>query len=428
MKERLLLSFTLLIVVYTLVPWVVTRIFSIGVFRKGSAGNRIALTFDDGPDPEYTPLLLDLLKKHDVKATFFVLGAQAERHPDLIERIHREGHQIGIHNYSHKSNWLMSPWSVRRHQVERSADIVSSITGSKPAYYRPPWGILNFFDLFTLKSYQIVLWSVMPKDWRSRIARKKLKSRLEARIREGSVILLHDSGQTFGADHDAPAHMLTALDDVIAAMVQKGLIPVRVDELLEQSAEYRLGLFKRVLVSIWMGWEWCFVKLFRVKPIDSMNPLLKIRIREYQGRQAIPLPDGEQIRKGDRVAELHLDNYTLYQLGLHSRSPVQLATQLIRQTRLLMPEIGKLMLTDPLYRDVKGLYAITMIHRGSRQLGFTVVDLPNGLFARVTRTYLRLLLYVVHPNGKERLKEKTALLEPKIVAISKNELKLRYTA
>ncbi|RKN84110.1 polysaccharide deacetylase family protein [Paenibacillus ginsengarvi] len=428
MKERLLFAFLLIVAIYTIVPWVVTRIFAIGVFRRGKASNQVALTFDDGPDPVYTPHLLDLLRKHGAKATFFVLGSKAERYPELIKRIHDEGHQLGIHNYSHTSNWFMSPWSVRDKHADRSADIVASITGTKPAFYRPPWGILNFFDLFFLKSYTVVLWSVMPKDWRSRIGRNKLKARLMRSIRPGSVVLLHDSGETFGADRDAPAYMLEALDEVLVHMRQNGLVTARVDELLQLSVKYRLGLFKRVIVNAWMAWERCFVKLFQLKLVDSDNPLVKLRVREYQGRQSIVLPDGEQIRRGDLIAEMHLDNYTLFKLGLDSRSSVQLATQLIRRTRMLMPTISQLLLTDPQYEKVKGLYGITMIHRGSKQLGFTVVDLPEGLFASMTRTYLRLLLYVVHPRGKERLKEKTNLLEPKIVAISKNELKLRYIA
>ncbi|WJH35220.1 polysaccharide deacetylase family protein [Paenibacillus sp. CC-CFT747] len=80
-----------------------------GVIRQGGKG-QIALTFDDGPDPVYTPRLLDLLKERGIRATFFVLGSKAEKHPDLIRRMHEEGHQIGIHNYTHLSNWLMTPW------------------------------------------------------------------------------------------------------------------------------------------------------------------------------------------------------------------------------------------------------------------------------------------------------------------------------
>ena len=102
---------------YAFIPGMISRIFGYRVFRKGTGRNEFALTFDDGPDPRFTPLLLDLLKKYDAKATFFVVGSNAERYPELIRRIHEEGHLIGIHNYVHKTNWLMRPATVRRPSV-----------------------------------------------------------------------------------------------------------------------------------------------------------------------------------------------------------------------------------------------------------------------------------------------------------------------
>src|SRR5690606_30365281 len=102
--------------------------------------------------------------------------------------------------------------------------------------------------------------------------------------------------------------------------------------------------------------------------------------------------------------------------------------QLIRRTEQLMPEIMQLLMTDPKFREVKGLYGISIIHRGSKQLGFSVFDLPDGIFAKATRIYLQLLLYIVHPMGKERLKTKTEMLEPKIIAMSKKDLINRYIA
>ena len=79
---------------YAFIPGILTRIFGFRVFRRGSGTNEFALTFDDGPDPLYTPRLLDLLKRYDMKATFFVVGSHAEKHPEVVRRIHREG-QIG---------------------------------------------------------------------------------------------------------------------------------------------------------------------------------------------------------------------------------------------------------------------------------------------------------------------------------------------
>jgi peptidoglycan/xylan/chitin deacetylase (PgdA/CDA1 family) len=178
MREKLLWGILIFLVIYMFIPWLITRIFGVGVFRKGNVRREIAFTFDDGPDPKYTPQLLDLLKKHNVKATFFVLGQKAELNPAIIKRIHDEGHQIGIHNYIHASNWLMTPWTIKKEHIHKSADIIEAITGERPTYYRPPWGILNLGDFFLKKQYHIVFWSLMAYDWRSHISKKKLKDKL----------------------------------------------------------------------------------------------------------------------------------------------------------------------------------------------------------------------------------------------------------
>ncbi|TXK84512.1 polysaccharide deacetylase family protein [Paenibacillus sp. N3.4] len=216
--------------VYTIIPWIVTHLFGIGVVRRGEERAEIALTFDDGPNPEYTPLLLDMLKRHHVKATFFVLGSKAEQYPELILRMHREGHQIGLHNYRHKSNLLMMPWTIRK-QVERSAKQIEAITGEYPTCYRPPWGMFNVCDLFMQKRYTLVLWSLIAQDWRSRVGRTRLKSTLLSGITDGSIVLLHDCGETLGADRDAPSYMLKALDDVLYELKGKPIRCVRIDEM-----------------------------------------------------------------------------------------------------------------------------------------------------------------------------------------------------
>ncbi|MGM1048801.1 MAG: polysaccharide deacetylase family protein [Bacillota bacterium] len=216
---------------YMFIPSLITRITGIGVFRKGTVKKQVAFTFDDGPHPQYTPKLLDLLKLHQVKATFFVLGSKAEQYPELIRRIDREGHQIGIHNYCHTSNWLMLPSTIRRVHLDRSADIIESIVGTRPNYYRPPWGLINIFDFFRRKQYRIALWSVMGGDWRSRFCQTRLQSTLLGGITDGSVVLLHDSGDTVGADQHAPYFMLKALEEVLNQLQTRNLQFVRLDEM-----------------------------------------------------------------------------------------------------------------------------------------------------------------------------------------------------
>lgn len=217
------------LLVYTIIPTLMIRLFGIGVYKKGTDEQPIALTFDDGPDPEYTPLLLDLLKKHNIKATFFVLGRKAEKYPDLIKRIHNEGHLVGIHNYLHWSNALMTPKTVRE-QVNNTANVIDRIIGERTFYYRPPWGVINLFDFFLMKQYRMILWSVIVGDWKSSGGKRKIKQRLLSKLKGGAIIVLHDSGQTFGADRDAPAYMLEALSEFITEALHTGYSFHRVDE------------------------------------------------------------------------------------------------------------------------------------------------------------------------------------------------------
>jgi peptidoglycan/xylan/chitin deacetylase (PgdA/CDA1 family) len=217
-----------LVNVYTVIPTLVVRLFGFGV-HKETRGPGIALTFDDGPDPEYTPQLLDLLHKYGVKATFFVLGAKAERYPELIRRMHEEGHLIGVHNFSHRSNALMTPWKVRG-QLRHAIRTIENITGFTPVYYRPPWGVINLFDILLFKRIRVVMWSLIVGDWVSRGGAQKIKQRLLKKFKNGDVIVLHDSGQTFGADRDAPVYMLQALGEFLEETSRQGYSFHRVDE------------------------------------------------------------------------------------------------------------------------------------------------------------------------------------------------------
>ncbi|EKN64779.1 polysaccharide deacetylase [Neobacillus bataviensis LMG 21833] len=215
---------------YTVAPYALSFGLGKGGLRSKPASSNIAFTFDDGPDPSYTPLLLDLLKEYRIKATFFVLGSKAEKYPELILRMHQEGHLIGLHNFVHTSNWLMFPWTIRR-ELAYSASIVGKITGVRPVYYRPPWGLLNLIDFFSLKPYKIILWSVMVGDWKRKAGSETIRERLLKKIKKGDIILLHDSGDTPGADEDAPMNTINALKDVLGLLANKGYTGVRIDEL-----------------------------------------------------------------------------------------------------------------------------------------------------------------------------------------------------
>lgn len=231
-----------LVLVYSILP----TIFSfISTWRRSyhSVAKEIAFTFDDGPDPIYTPKLLDLLNKYQIKASFFVLGSKAEKHPQLIRRMHQEGHLVGLHNYVHKSNWFRFPWVVRR-ELDYSCALLENLIGSRPIYYRPPWGLLNMFDLGLRKHLEVVLWSLMVGDWRSKGGSEKIKRRLLQHIKPGDIILLHDSGDTMGANWDAPRYTLEALEHVFGEIQIQGYNCVRIDHMLPKRKNSRKWIWQ----------------------------------------------------------------------------------------------------------------------------------------------------------------------------------------
>ncbi|GGF74469.1 hypothetical protein GCM10010912_19670 [Paenibacillus albidus] len=408
---------------YAFIPGIISRLFGFRVFRKGTGPKEFALTFDDGPDPRFTPKLLDLLKRYGVKATFFVVGSNAERHPDLIRRIHAEGHLIGIHNYVHKTNWLMRPATVRK-QIKRTDDIIYNITGERSTYYRPPWGIVNLFDISKRRQVQIVLWSAMFGDWREKQGADRLTEKMISRLNPGEVMLLHDCGTTLGADQDAPEHMLVALERTLQEAEQRGLRSIRVDEMIKQvehSPLQQISFGKRLIVGLWLAWEQVFQLLYRLKTITPADPFLHYRTRKYQGA-AVRLEDGSTLVKGDKIIELHIDNRQLFELGIRSRSSAQLAIRMIRRMEKDLPVLAERIAGDESLLAAKVLYGVTMINRGPEKFGFTVLDLPNGWFARSTKFYLSVLLSVIHPSGGARLKERSEALVPKMILMPVSQL------
>lgn len=413
---------------YAFIPGLITRIFGFRVFRKGSGEHEYALTFDDGPDAVYTPKLLDLLKRYDAKATFFVVGSHAENNPELVKRMHNEGHLIGIHNYIHKSNWLMRPATVTK-QIMKTDKIIHSITGERTLYYRPPWGIVNLFDLKKRGGkFKIVLWSAMFGDWRERIGADRLTERILNKLQPGEVLLLHDCGTTAGANPDAPQQMLVALERVLQEAEQRGLKSIRVDEMIkakENAPEKKLSRGKLAVVKLWLIWETVFHKVFRLKTVNPHDPFLHYRLRKYSG-QTIELEDGELLQKGDKVVELHFDNEKLFRFGIRSRSTVHLAIQMIRSMEKELPVLAHQVMGIAGAKNAKALYGVTMLNRGPQQFGFQVLDLKDGLFARSSQLYLKFLLSVIHPSGQSRLKEHTQRLIPKMILMPISVLMERY--
>ena len=154
---------------------------------------KIALTFDDGPHPEYTPMLLDGLKEREVSAAFFLMGKNAEKYPEIVERMHKEGHTIGNHSYSHVQLSSLEDLEACK-EITKANKVVESITGKEPDYIRPPFGSWNP-DLDCITNMIVVLWDVDPLDWKCQNTDLIVK-RVVSKVKEDDIILLHDSYKT----------------------------------------------------------------------------------------------------------------------------------------------------------------------------------------------------------------------------------------
>jgi len=153
----------------------------------------VALTFDDGPHPEYTPKILDILKAYGVRATFFVLGQRVKQYPQIAQRIVSEGHQIANHSYNHPSFTKLRQEKLDRQVVDTSA-IIKAYTGVVPTAIRPPYGALNdkvLVSLLEKHRLNVILWNVDPQDWR-KPGSEVIAQRVLETTKPGSVILLHD--------------------------------------------------------------------------------------------------------------------------------------------------------------------------------------------------------------------------------------------
>jgi peptidoglycan-N-acetylglucosamine deacetylase len=169
--------------------------FYITSLCKGSGVDKeIALTFDDGPDAQVTPLILDILKKYNVKATFFIIGSRGENNPGIIQRINKEGHLLGGHSYSHGIFFDLYPEATIKKEMHKTETLLYSLTGKKTKIFRPPYGVTNPPLARSVKAmgYISIGWSVKSNDTvlKDPIA---IVERLKQKISAGDIVLFHDN-------------------------------------------------------------------------------------------------------------------------------------------------------------------------------------------------------------------------------------------
>ena len=188
--------------------------------------NKIALTFDDGPHPIYTPQILDLLDKYNIKATFFIIGINAVNYKDTLNEIVKRGHEIGNHTFSHTILRDKSASEIIC-EVEKCRQKIYDISGENTILFRPPGGLMAHLDpedAELLEGYDIILWNVDTLDW-AHNSPAKIYDCVINKTKSGDIILMHDY-----IGYNSPT--LKALELIIPALMEKGYKFVTVSELI----------------------------------------------------------------------------------------------------------------------------------------------------------------------------------------------------
>lgn len=197
--------------------------------QRGS--RRLALTFDDGPNDPHTLRLVDVLARHGVKATFFLIGKYVERRPEFVRSIVAAGHEIGNHTYSHPNLIFRGPAGVRR-EIAACDTAVKEASGVECKLFRPPWGGRLPWTLRAIRSaqHEPILWSATSYDWRAQSA-KQIVDNVARQVRGGDVILLHD-GDCARPDGER-AFSVTATDELVRRYRHDGYEFVTISQMMD---------------------------------------------------------------------------------------------------------------------------------------------------------------------------------------------------
>lgn len=195
---------------------------------------QVALTFDDGPDAEVTPQVLDALKQAGAKASFFTIGRHLDAHPELAARIHAEGHELGNHSYDHSRMLNFARPPAMRAEILKGAEAVAKVTArQRLPLYRPPVGLKNppLARVVEQLGLKIIAWSLHSRDTRMDDP-QAIAERVLSKVKPGDIILMHDGHDLPGATRPATAE---ALRRILQGLEAKGLESVTVSELLRAS-------------------------------------------------------------------------------------------------------------------------------------------------------------------------------------------------
>lgn len=203
-----------------------------GLFRgiDNPQQKTIALTFDDGPWPPHTQEVLEVLQRYEAKATFFWLGVNVQKYPDLAKEVVSQGHEVGNHTFSHRT--ALSDDAVAQQEIAGSNQLIKEVTGATPVLFRPPGGRKNngLNDWAKQNGYTVVMWSVQPNDWKPGATPDQIAQSVLEQAAPGRVVLLHDGG----GDRSATVQ---ALPKILEGLQSQGYRFVTVSELMAQPSQ-----------------------------------------------------------------------------------------------------------------------------------------------------------------------------------------------
>ena len=194
----------------TKTPRAVQKLFPSLIWKINCSRKEVFITFDDGPTPEFTQWILNLLNGLNIKSTFFCVGEKAKRYPNLISEILKKGHSIGNHTYSHKNGWFSTVDSYLK-EIEKCSDFVN-----KTNLFRPPYGKIYPWQIKKIiKNYKIIMWDILSFDFKKDQTSEKFQKNILDNIERGSIIVFHDN-------KNSEKILKENLEDVLREIRKKG--------------------------------------------------------------------------------------------------------------------------------------------------------------------------------------------------------------
>lgn len=370
--------------------------------------HQIALTFDDGPGPD-TEIILQVLRAHGAHATFFVVAERARHYPEVLRAMVRDGHEIGLHGYQHRSMYLFWPWAVKS-ELQQGIDTIEQIAGVTPHVYRPPWGHHNLMTGIMAQRLGLkrVLWTIAPDDWKPGKTVDIIDRYVTQLSSPGAIVVMHDAGGERKAT-------VEALNKSIPQVRKLGMEPVTISELRPETSEMRRW---------WTWWETRFTRSWDIDTIPSSlggDPVLRLGHIRFPYHNTA-LRSGRTIRRGDGMGEIHFGNPALSQLSAGKAGGLRAYHAVLRS----LSDLAQYVAENDKYQDITVIGGITLLDASNaiEKLGFDRIAV-SGIRKWSMWFYLMFLMAIYHSDGWSTFK-RFLKLHPVLLMMDRETLMKKY--